>query len=142
LLDYFDLQVENYSTKDYQTPQVEKFCKDFLAKNSFLAELSFDPYNNINSELVYIKVYKCLRQGLRTFEFNRGYLEQIEKPLGARDWILAQQILKEQQRIEEEGQREELLISEVETDTEGRDSRDEDSNNDDNGFFLNLNPFL
>jgi len=65
------------------------FCKDFLVKNGFLAELSFNPYNNINDELVYVKAYKCLRQGLRAFEFNGGHLERIEKPLGARDWILA-----------------------------------------------------
>jgi hypothetical protein len=85
LLNHFDLQVENYSIEDYQTPQVEKFCKDFLAEHSFLVELSFDPHNTINNEAVHIKAYKCLWQGLRTFEFNRGHLERIEKPLRAQD---------------------------------------------------------
>ena len=47
LLNHFDAQVENYSIEDYQTPQVEKFCKDFLAKHSFPAELSFDPHDDI-----------------------------------------------------------------------------------------------
>jgi hypothetical protein len=138
LLDQFDSQVENYSTEDYQTPQVKKFCTDFLAKHSFPAELSFDPHDDINNESIHVKAYKCLRQGLRAFEFNGGHLERIEKPLGARDWILAQQILKEQQRIEEEGRREEILVSEIETDEEGRDSGDEGGNDDDDGFFLNL----
>ena len=86
-----------------------------------------------------MKAYKCLRQGLRAFEFNGGHLERIEKPLGARDWILAQQVLKEQQRMEEEGLREEMLVSEVETD-EGGDSGDEGS--DDDRIFLNLNASL
>jgi hypothetical protein len=85
LLDHFDSQVENYSTKDYQSPQVEKFCKDFLAKQGFPAVLSFDLYNNNNNELVHIQAYKSLWQGLRAFEFNRGHLQQIEKPLRARD---------------------------------------------------------
>ena len=140
LLDHFDLQVENYSIEDYQTPQVEKFCKDFLAEHGFPAELSFDPHDDIDSEAVHIKAYKCLRQGLRAFEFNGGHLERIEKPLGARDWILAQQILKEQQRMEEEGRNEEILVSEVETDEEGN-SGDEGGNNDDDddGLLLNLN---
>ena len=79
------------------------FYKNFLVKNGFLVELSFNPYNNINNKLVYVKAYKCLQQGLRAFKFNRGHLKRIEKLLGARDWILAQQILKEQQGIEEEG---------------------------------------
>jgi hypothetical protein len=85
LLDHFDSQVENYSIEDYQTPQVEKFCKDFLAEHNFPTELSFDPHDNINNEPVHIKAYKCLRQSLQAFEFNKGYLEQLEKPLGARD---------------------------------------------------------
>ena len=42
--------------------------------------------------------------------------------------------------MEEEGRKEEILVSEVEIDKEGRDSREEGSNNDnDNRFFLNLN---
>lgn len=143
LLDHFDSQVENYSIEDYQTSQVEKFCKDFLAEHSFLAELSFDPHDHINNEAVHVKAYKCLRQGLRAFEFNGGHLERIEKPLGARDWILAQQILKEQQKIEEEGRKEEMLVSEIETDEEGRDSGEGDGNDsDDDGFLLNLNVSL
>lgn len=141
LLNHFDAQVENYSIEDYQTPQVEKFCKDFLAEHGFPAELSFDPHDDINDEAVHVKAYKCLWQGLRAFEFNGGHLERIEKPLGARDWILAQQVLKEQQRMEEEGQREEMLVSEVET-NEGGDSGDEGSNDDDDGIFLNLNASL
>ena len=146
LLDYFDSQVENYSIEDYQTSQVEKFCKDFLANHGFPAELSFDPHNDTNDEPVHVKAYKCLRQGLHVFEFNRGDLERIKKPLGVQDWILAQQILKEQQIVEEEGRREEILVSKVKIDNEGRDNRDEnDSNNnneDDDRFFLNLNTSL
>jgi hypothetical protein len=34
-----------------------------------------------------------------------------------------------------------MLVSEVETDRESKDSRDE-GGDDDNGIFLNLNPFL
>lgn len=136
LLDHFNSQVENYSIEDYQTSQVNKFCTNFLIEHGFPAVLSFDPHDDIDNESVHVKAYKCLRQGLRAFEYNGGHLERIEKPLGARDWILAQQILKEQQRIEEEGRREEILVSEIETDEEGRDSGDE---GDDDGFFLNLN---
>ena len=75
---------------------------------------------------------------MRAFEFNKGHLEQIEKPLRAQDWILAQQILKEQQRIEEQGQREEMLVSKVETNTESKDSKDKGNNNNNNRIFLNL----
>jgi hypothetical protein len=58
--------------------------------------LSFDPYDGSNhNELEHIRAYKCLRQGLRAFEINRGHLELLEKPLGSRDWILAQQIRKD-----------------------------------------------
>jgi len=141
LLDAFDSQVENYSIEDYQTPQVEKFCTNFLRDQGFPSILSFDPQDNNNNydDLEHIKAYKCLRQSLRAFESNKGHLERIEKPLGARDWILAQQILREQQRMENEGRREEMMVSEVETDNEGRDSGDE-SGNDDDGIFLDLNP--
>ena len=41
----------------------------------------------------------------------------------------------------EEGQREEMLVSEVET-NEGGNSGDEGSNDDDDGIFLNLNASL
>jgi hypothetical protein len=102
--------------------------------------LSFDPYDNnhYNDELEHVKAYKCLRQGLRAFEINGRNLEQIQKPLGSRDWILAQQILKEQQQLVNQGQQEELLISEVETDID-KDSGDEGSNNDnDDRIFFNL----
>jgi len=77
---------------------------------------SFDLHDDSGDEPMYIKVYKCLRQGLRAFEYNGGHLDRIEKPLGARDWILAQQVLKEQERIEREGQKDDILVSEVETD--------------------------
>jgi hypothetical protein len=83
LLDSFDSQVENYSTKDYQTPQVEKFCIDFLTNQGFLAVLSFNPYNNNTTELEHVKAYKCLQQSLHAFEFNKGHLKQLEKPLRA-----------------------------------------------------------
>jgi hypothetical protein len=41
--------------------------------------------------------------------------------------------------MENEGRREEMMVSEVETDNEGRGSGDE-SGNDDDGIFLDLNP--
>jgi len=47
--------------------------------------LFFDPYNNNTTKLEYIKVYKCLQQGLRAFEFNKEHLKQLEKPLKAQD---------------------------------------------------------
>jgi hypothetical protein len=77
---------------------------------------------------------------LRAFEINRGHLELLKKPLGLRDWILVQQICKDQEKIEEEGQREELLVSKVETDKEKQGNKDkEDANtNNNNRFFLNL----
>jgi hypothetical protein len=107
--------------------------------------LSFDPYDSSNhNELEHIRAYKCLCQGLRAFEINGGHLELLEKPLRSRDWILAQQIRKDQERIEEEGQREELLVSEVETDEEQQGNKDKedtdynDTDNDDDRFFLNL----
>jgi hypothetical protein len=76
---------------------------------------------------------------LRAFEYNGGYLERLGKPLGAREWIMAQEIRKEQERIEKEGRRHDILVSEVETDD--GDSGNEDANNDDgedDGFFLIL----
>jgi len=139
LLDCFDSQVENYSIEDYQTPQVEEFCTKFLADSGFPSTFSFDPHDDYGDESVHVKAYKCLRQGLRAFEYNGGHLERLEKPLGAREWIIAQEILKEQERIEKEGRRDDILVSEVETDD--GDSGSEDANNDDgedDGFFLNI----
>jgi hypothetical protein len=62
------------------------------------------------------------------FEKDGGVLEQLQKPIGAHDWI------KEQERIEQEGQ--DTLVSEVETnasDSEGEGSDDDD------GLILDLN---
>ena len=149
LLDAFDLQVENYSTKDYQTPKVARFCTDFLAKQGFSAVLSFDPHDDNSIEAEHIRAYKCLRQGLRAFELNGGHLTQLEKPLGAREWILAQQIRKDQEQMEEAGRDEELLVSEVETDDEKEDRKDKDKDkdkdnddDDDDGLLLNIDPAL
>jgi hypothetical protein len=83
LLDAFDSQVENYRAEDYQTLQVKDFCTRFLKEKGFLPNFSFDPYNDNSNKSLHVKVYKCLRQGLRVFEANRGHLDQIEKPLGA-----------------------------------------------------------
>jgi hypothetical protein len=85
LLDSLDLQVENYSTENYQTPQIKTFCKEFLINHSFSPILSFDPHNSNNTKVEHVKAYKCLQQGLRAFKFSRGHLKQLEKPLRLRD---------------------------------------------------------
>jgi hypothetical protein len=142
LLDSLDLQVENYSIEDYQTPQVKKYCTEFLVSHSFPPILSFDPHDSYNAKAEHIKAYKCLRQGLSAFEFSGGHLKRLEKPLGSRDWILAQQIQREQDIIEVEGRREKLLVSKVETEDEQANEEDSKDDDDDDGIFLNLNPSL
>jgi hypothetical protein len=143
LLDTFDLQVENYYTKDYQTPQVEEFCTRFLKEKGFPPKFPFDPYDDNSDESLHIKAYKCLQQGLRAFKANGGRLNRIEKPLGAQEWILAQHILKEQEIIEQEGRRNEILVAEVETDDgESGNEGDNDNEGEDDGLFLNINASL
>ena len=143
LLDAFDSQVEDYHAEDYQTPQVEEFCARFLKEKGFPLKFSFDPYNDNSDESLHIKAYKCLRQGLRAFEYNGGRLDRIEKPLRAREWILAQQVRKEQEIMEQEGQRNEILVGEVETDDgESGDEVDNDNEGEDDGLFLNLGASL
>jgi len=140
MLDAFDSQVENYHAEDHQTPQVEEFCARFLKEKGFPPEFSFNPHNDNGDELLHIKAYKCLRQGLRAFEANRGHLDQIEKPLGAREWILAQQVLKEQEIIEQEGRRDEILVAKVETDDkESGNEGDNVNDGEDDRLFLNIN---
>ena len=80
---------------------------------------------------------------MRAFEANKGHLDQIEKPLRAQEWILAQQVLKEQEMIEQEGRRDEILVAEVETD-DGESGNEEDNSNDreDDGLFLDINASL
>jgi hypothetical protein len=65
------------------------------------------------------------------FEKDGGVLERLQKPIGAHNWIKAQEVIKEQER---EGQ--DTLVSEVETNAS--DSEDEDSGDDD-GLVLDLN---
>jgi len=90
-----------------------------------------------------IKAYKCLRQGLRAFEASGGRLDRIEKPLRAQEWILAQHVLKEQEIIEQEGRRNEILVAEVETDDgESGNEGDNDNDGEDDGLFLNINASL
>ena len=138
-----DVYLRNYSIEDYQTPHVEEFCAKFLTDNGFPSTFSFDPNDDYGDESKHAKAYKCLRQGLRAFEYNGGHLERLEKPLGAHEWIMAQEILKEQERMEKEGKRDDILVREVETDD--GDSGTEDANNDDgedDGFFLDINTSL
>ena len=135
LLDHFDLQVENYSIEDYQTPQVEAFCSQYLKEAGFPETFSFDP-NDSTGEAQHVQAYKALRQALFQFEYSGGLLERLEKPLGAHDWIKEQELKKERERIERDGQDEAALVSEVETD-------DSDGNNEggdgDDGFIIDLN---
>jgi hypothetical protein len=139
LLDAFDSQVENYHAEDYQTPQVEEFCARFLKEKGFPPKFSFDPHDDNGDESLHIKVYKCLRQGLRAFEYNGGRLDRIKKPLGAQKWILAQQVRKEQEIMEQEGRGNEILVGEVETDDgESEDEGDNDNNGEDDGLFLDI----
>jgi len=83
MLDAFNLQVENYYAEDYQTLQVKEFCARFLKEKGFPPKFSFDPHDDNSDKSLHIKAYKCLRQGLRAFEANRGHLDRIEKPLRA-----------------------------------------------------------
>jgi len=78
---------------------------------------------------------------LRVFKANRGRLDQIEKPLRAQEWILAQQVLKEQEIIKQQGQRNEILVAKVETD-DGESRNEGDNEGEDNGLFLNINASL
>jgi hypothetical protein len=141
LLDAFDLQVEHYHAEDYQTPKVEEFCARFLKEKGFPPEFSFDPYDDNGNESLYVKAYKYLQQGLRAFKANGGRLNRIEKPLGAQEWILAQQVLKEQEIIEQQGRRNEILVAEVETD-DGESGNEGDNEGEDDGLFLNINASL
>jgi hypothetical protein len=80
-----------------------------------------------------------LRQFLFTFKSNRGHLKRLEKPLGAHDWIKEQELKKEQERIEREGQDEAALVSKVETNDGNSGGEDNESEGSDNGFLIDLN---
>ena len=135
LLSYLESQVENYSTEDYQTPQVEAFCSQYLKEAGFPETFSFDP-NDSTGEAQHVQAYKALRQALFQFEYSGGLLERLEKPLGAHDWIKEQELKKERERIERDGQDEAALVSEVETDDSDGNSEGEDG---DDGFIIDLN---
>ena len=130
LLSKLEAQVENYSTNAYQTSQVEAFCNDFLIRNGFPLEFSFDPNDSVG-EALHIRAYKLLRQGLFQFEKNGGHLKRLEKPVGAHKWIRLQQEIEGQQ--EKEGQ-DNMFVSEVETDK----SDGENNSSSNNGLVFNL----
>jgi len=133
LLAQFEAEVENYSTDDYQTPQVEALCNRILADAGFPSVFSFDPKEQATLESEHVCAYKHLRLALFQFEQDGGVLEQLEKPYGAHEWIEAQ-IRIERERIEQEGQ--DILVSEVETSS---DSSEEDNDSGDDGLILDLN---
>ena len=115
------------------------FCTKFLKDNEFPTTFSFNPYNDNRDESLHVQAYKCLQQGLCMFEFNKRELKRIKKPLRAREWILAQEIFKEQERIEQEGQRDSILVREVKTDVKDSRSKGDNDNGKDDGLFLNIN---
>jgi hypothetical protein len=133
LLSQFEAQVENYSIDEYQSAQVEALCSQILTQSGFPTIFSFDPNDDI-SEPQHVCAYKVLRIALFQFEKDGGVLDQLQKPIGAHDWIKAQELIKEQKQVGQEDQ--DTLVSEVETnasDSEGESSGDDD------GLVLDLN---
>jgi hypothetical protein len=65
------------------------------------------------------------------FEKDGGVLERLQKPIGAHDWIKAQELMKEQ-----EGQ--DVFVSEVETNASDSEGEGEGSSDND-GLVLDLN---
>ena len=48
-------------------------------------------------------------------------------------------MLKEQEQIEREGQRDDILVSKVETDNSNSENKGDSNNKEDNGLFININ---
>jgi len=108
--------------------RLRSFCTRFLKEKGLPPKFSFGSYNDNGNKSLHIKAYKRLRRGLRVVEANGGRLNRIEKPLIAWEWILAQEVPKEQEMIEREGRRNEILVAEVETDN-GESEIEEGNNN-------------
>ena len=68
------------------------------------------------------------------FEKDGGILKRLQKPIGAHNWIKVQELIKEQERLEQEGQY--ALVSKVETNASNSEG---EGSSDDDGLVLNLN---
>jgi hypothetical protein len=55
LLAQFEAEVENYSTDDYQTPQVEALCCQIIANARYPSIFSFDPKKQVNLESEHVR---------------------------------------------------------------------------------------
>jgi hypothetical protein len=56
-LSQLETQVENYSTDEYQSAQVEALCGQILAQSKFPTTFSFDPNNDVGEPL-HVCAYK------------------------------------------------------------------------------------
>jgi hypothetical protein len=89
LLNELETKVENYSTNDYQTPEVAALCTQILLDAGFPIIFSFDPNEQVDLQVDHICAYKQLRIALFQFHANGGQLELLPKPRGAHKWIEA-----------------------------------------------------
>ena len=131
--------MENYSTNDYQTPEVAALCTQILLDAGLPTVFTFNPNEQVDLQVDHIRAYKQLCIALFQFHANGGQLELLPKPQGAHKWIEAQKEV-EQVRIYgiiEGG--EEMYVSEVET--KGSDSEQDGSDNsdrEDDGLLLDI----
>jgi hypothetical protein len=70
------------------------------------------------------------------FEKDGRVLEQLQKPISAHDWIKAQEIIKEQEQVRQEGQ--DTLVSKVETNASNSKGKGKGSSDNDK-LVLDLN---
>src|SRR5579862_8025546 len=90
LLNELKARVENYSIKDYQTPEIAALCIQILIDAGLPTVFSFDPNKQVDLQADYICVYKQLRIAIFQFHANSRELELLPKLQGAHKWIEAQ----------------------------------------------------
>jgi hypothetical protein len=141
LLNELEAEVENYNTKDYQTPEIAALCTQILMDAGFPTVFSFDPDEQVDLQADHIRAYKQLRIAIFQFHANGGQLELLPKPQGAHKWIEAQKEV-EQARIHGIEGDERVYISEVETEDSDTEQEQEQDNNEedeeDDGLLLDI----
>ena len=143
LLNKLKAKVENYNTKDYQTPKIAALCTQILMDAGFSTDFSFNPNEQVDLQADHIRAYKQLRIAIFQFHANGGQLELLPKPQGAHKWIEAQKEVEQALIYSIEGD-EGMYISEVETedsDTNQEQEQEQDNNKEDeedDGLLLDI----
>jgi hypothetical protein len=72
LLNELEIEVENYSTNDYQTPKVVALCMQILLDVGLPTVFTFDPNEQVDLQVDHIRAYKQLCIALFQFHANGG----------------------------------------------------------------------